>query len=68
MTSQCLNNLFLFYTHIPQTDAADIVSIAREFLSVYSRQLDYFGKILDSIVCCFIILVIILVIMLVCKE
>ena len=44
MTSQRLNNLFLLYIHIPQTDALDLVSIAREFVSVNIHQLKYFGK------------------------
>ena len=73
MTSQCLNNLFLLYIHIPQTDALDLVSIAREFVSVNSRRLNYIlWKILGSIVCCVIILFIILLSYLLsylfCKE
>ena len=43
--SHCrLNNLFLLYIHTPRTDALDVSTIAKEFVSVNSRRLNYFGK------------------------
>ena len=45
-TSQSrLNNLFILYVHIEKTDEIDLKCIAREFVSVNQRRLNYFGKI-----------------------
>lgn len=43
--SHCrLNNLFLLYIHTSRTDLLDLSAIAKEFVSVNSRRLHYFGK------------------------
>ncbi|XP_065885455.1 zinc finger MYM-type protein 1-like [Dysidea avara] len=39
-----LNNLLLMHVHQHRTDKLDLVSIAREFISVNSRRMNYFGK------------------------
>ena len=44
MTQQQLNNLFLLYVHTAQTDALDLLSVAKEFISSNTRRLNYFGK------------------------
>ena len=45
-TTQCrLNNLFLLYVHTGVTDMLDLTHIAKEFVSVNSRRINYFGKI-----------------------
>ena len=44
MIHQRLNNLFLMYVHTARTDALDLLSVAKEFASVNSRRLNYFGK------------------------
>ena len=43
ITSQRLNNLFLLYVHQAQTDALDITSIAKDFASINTRRVNYFG-------------------------
>ena len=44
MTQQCLNNLFLLYVHTERTELLDLTSVARDFMSVNSHWLNYFGK------------------------
>ena len=44
MTHQRLNNLFLMYVHTARTDTLDLLSVAKEFTSLNSRRLNYFGK------------------------
>ena len=44
MTSQRLNNLFLLYVHKHLTDALDLISVAKEFVSANIRRQNYFGK------------------------
>lgn len=39
-----LNNLFLLYVHLNETDALDLREIANEFVSVNSPIISYFGK------------------------
>ena len=39
-----LNNLLLLHIHRSKTDALDLEIIARKFISVNSRQENYFGK------------------------
>ena len=43
MTAQRLNNLFVLYVHKTLTDSLNLESIAREFISVNSRRMNYFG-------------------------
>ena len=45
MTQCRLNNLFLLYVHTGVTDMLDLTHIAKEFVSVNSRRINYFGKI-----------------------
>ena len=45
MSQSRLNNLFILYVHTVKTDELDLKSIAREFVSVNHRRLNYFGKI-----------------------
>ena len=45
MTDCRLNNLFLLYVHVSKTDALDLTSIAKQFISVNSRRINYFGHI-----------------------
>ena len=45
MTQCHLNNLFLLYVHTGVTDMLDLTHIAKEFVSVNSRRINYFGKI-----------------------
>ena len=43
--SHCrLNNLFMLYVHSSKTDMLDLVSVAKEFVSVNSRRTRYFGR------------------------
>ena len=44
MTECRLNNLFLIYIHKSLTDEIDLLKIAKNFVSVNSRRLNYFGK------------------------
>ena len=44
MTECRLNNLFLLYVHKSITDALDLSQIAKDFASVNSRRMNYFGK------------------------
>ena len=44
MTCQHLNNLFLLYIHKHLTDSLDLVSVAKEFVSVNTRRQNYFGQ------------------------
>ena len=44
MTHQHLNNIFSLYVHTAQTEALDLQTVAREFVSVDSRRLNYFGS------------------------
>ena len=44
MTQERLNNLFLLYVHSERTDALDLTAIAKDFISVNSRRMNYFGK------------------------
>ena len=39
-----LNNLFLLYVHTSRTDELDLKEIAKEFVCVNSRRMNYFGK------------------------
>ena len=39
-----LNNLFMLYVHTSKTDTLDLVTVAKEFVSVNSRRTRYFGK------------------------
>ena len=45
MTQSRLNNLFILYVHAEKTDELDLKFIAKEFVSVNQRRLNYFGKI-----------------------
>ena len=45
MTQLGLNNLFILYVHTEKTDELDPKSVARDFVSVNQRRLNYFGKI-----------------------
>ena len=45
MTQCRLNNLFLLYVHTDMTDMLDLTHIAKEFVSINSRRINYFGKI-----------------------
>ena len=45
MTQSRLNNLLLLYVHTSETDDLELENIAREFISVNTRRLNYFGKI-----------------------
>ena len=45
MMNPCrLNNLFLLHVHKSRTDALDLVTIAKKFISANSRRENYFGK------------------------
>ena len=44
MTQCRLNNLFMLYVHTNLTDMLDLTQIAKEFVSVNSRRINYFGK------------------------
>ena len=44
MTECRLNNLFLLYVHKSMTDTLDLSQIAKHFISVNSRRMNYFGK------------------------
>ena len=44
MTPCRLNNLFILYIHTAKTDDLDLLTIARDFVSVNSRRLNYFGS------------------------
>lgn len=44
MTQHRLNNLFMLYVHSSEAKDLDLKLIAREFISVNSRSLHYFGK------------------------
>ena len=46
MAQQCLNNLFLLYVHTEQTELLDLMSVARDFMSVNSRRLNYLEVVL----------------------
>ena len=39
-----LNNLLLMHVHQHRTDKLDLVTLARELISVNSRRINYFGK------------------------
>ena len=39
-----LNNLFLLYVHKSLTDTLDLSKVAKDFVSVKSRRMKYFGK------------------------
>ena len=45
MTQSRLNNLFILYVHSLESEELDLKTIARQFISVNSRRLHYFGKI-----------------------
>ena len=44
MTQSRLNNLFILYIHPTRTEDLDLSQIAKEFISVNIRRLNYFGK------------------------
>ena len=44
MTQKRLNNLLMLYVHTQRTDELDLTYIAKEFISVNKRRLNYFGK------------------------
>ncbi len=44
MTQSRLNNLFILYIHPTRTEDLDLSQIAKEFISVNTRRLNYFGK------------------------
>ena len=44
MTHCRLNNLFLLYVHTNIVDKLDLSCIAKDFASVNSRRINYFGK------------------------
>ena len=44
MTHCHLNNLFLLYVHTNVTDKLDLSCIEKDFVSVNSRRINYFGK------------------------
>ena len=44
MTDCRLNNLFLLYIHTCRTDALDLSAIAKDFVTVNSRRINYYGK------------------------
>jgi hypothetical protein len=44
MTPSRLNNLFMLYVHSSSAEELDLKNIARDFISVNSRRLHYFGK------------------------
>ena len=45
MMNPCrLNDLFLLHVHKSRTDALDLVTIAKKFISANSRRENYFGK------------------------
>lgn len=44
MTHNRLNNLFMLYVHTSKTDALDLVAIAKQFVSINVRRMNYFGK------------------------
>ena len=39
-----LNNLLLMHVHQHRTDALDLVELAKEFIAVNQRRMNYFGK------------------------
>ena len=41
MAQQRFNNLFLLFVHTERTESLDFKSVARDFMSVNSRQLNY---------------------------
>ena len=43
MTAQRLNNLFLVYVHKSITDSLNLEAVARDFASVNTRRINYFG-------------------------
>ena len=43
MTNYRLNNLFMLYVHSDRAKEVDIKLIAKEFVSVTTRRLNYFG-------------------------
>lgn len=45
MTQSRLNNLLMLYIHPEETGNIDLITIAKQFISVNSRRLNYFGKI-----------------------
>ena len=45
MSQQRLNHLLLLHIHKDRTDTIDLVSIAKEFISINERRLSYFDKI-----------------------
>ena len=45
MTQSRLNNLFMLYVHSSRGNDLDLNVIAKEFVSVNTRRLNYFGKI-----------------------
>ncbi len=45
MTQSRLNNLFILYIHPTRTEDLDLSQIAKEFISVNTRRLNYFGKV-----------------------
>jgi len=44
MTSKRLNNLFLLYTQQQLTDSLDVVAVAKDFVAINSRRMNYFGR------------------------
>ncbi len=45
MTHCRLNNLFLLYIHTARTDAINLEKVAKDFISVNQRRINYFGNI-----------------------
>jgi len=45
MTHCSLSNLFLMYIHASKTDALSLEKVAKDFLSVNQRRINYFGSI-----------------------
>lgn len=44
MSERRLNNLFVLYVHKSATDTLDLNSIAKEFVSINSKRMRYFGN------------------------
>ena len=44
MSAWKLNNLLLMHVHQHKTDKLNLVELAKEFISVNSRRMNYFGK------------------------
>ena len=44
MTHCKLNNLLMLYVHCSRADRLDLQAIAKDFASVNSRRMHYFGK------------------------